>query len=162
MASSSQSGKGQSQQVLMQQIHKMFSNNNNALIKERGSLNFASRRGGHSRTELELAVVVLLVDLASCDQNFDPQEYEVIVNGLRRLFGTQRHEVRALVNQANLLLSSLRGPAKFAELLAKALSVEQKNQVMEVIDECIMADSIEDGYETYLRHKFAEMLGIKQ
>ncbi len=59
------------------------------------------------------------------------------------------------------MLSSLRGPNKFVELLAKNLSAAQKSQIMEVIDECIMADEVEDGYETYLRHRFAEMLGIK-
>lgn len=148
-------------QILLQNIQRMFSNNNVAISQEHKWLKDVGKNRGPHKRDLELAVAVLLVDLASCDQNFDQQEYEAIVNGLKRMFGTQRHEVRALINEATVLLQDLRGPTRFAELLRDNLPAEQKQKIMEIIDETIQADSVEDGFETYLRHKFADMLGIK-
>jgi uncharacterized tellurite resistance protein B-like protein len=115
---------------------------------------------GASQKDLEVALTVLLVDLASCDQNFDPQEYHIITNGLRRLFGTTKSEVTALVNQANVTLQQLRGVGRFATLLKDNLEHEQKQAIMEVIEEVISADNEEDGFETYLRNKLAGMLGM--
>ena len=110
--------------------------------------------------EIELAVTVLLVDLASVDQNFDMQEYNTICNGLGRIFGTTREEVQALVNKANLIIANLRGTSRFADLLKQSLSVEQRTLVMEVINEVIGADGVQDGFEVYLKHKFTDLLGL--
>lgn len=112
------------------------------------------------KSELELALTVLLVDLASADQSFDPQEYHVITDGLRRVFGTTKSEVQALINQATTVLSNLRGVSRFATLLKDNLDHEQKQAIMEIIEQVIQADGVEDGFETYLRHKLAGMLGM--
>lgn len=148
-------------QILLKNIQKMFSNNSTAINAEHQWLKKLNNSRGPGKHELELAVAVLLVDLASCDQNFDQQEYEVIVNGLKRMFGTQRHEVRALINEATTVLSGMRGPSRFAEILRETLPPEQKAVIMDIIDQTIAADNKEDGFEAYLRSKFAEMLGIK-
>ena len=103
---------------------------------------------------------MLLVDLASCDQDFDPGEYQVITGGLRRIFGTSKAEVTGLVNQANLSLGNLRGVSKFGELLRDNLGFDERKAIMEVIEEVIAADGEEDGFETYLRDKLTELLGL--
>jgi len=151
----------QQQQILMQNIQRMFSNNNVSVPQEQPWIKKA-KKSGLSKHDLELAVAVLLVDLASCDQHFDPVEYEVIVGGLRRLFGTQRHDVKSLVNEAVSMLSGMRGPQRFGDQLRENLPLEQRQIVMEIIEECIAADGQEDGYETYMRHRLNEMLGLKQ
>ncbi len=114
-----------------------------------------------NKRELELALAVLLVDLASSDQNFDMSEYNTIATGLQRIFGTKPSEIQALINQANLVIKNLRGTSKFAQLLRDSLDQEERDHVMSVIDEVISADGIEDGFETYLRHKFADLLGVQ-
>ncbi|MCB0332893.1 MAG: TerB family tellurite resistance protein [Bdellovibrionales bacterium] len=112
------------------------------------------------KRELELAVTVLLVDLASSDQNFDQVEYHVIAAGLKRLFGTGTTEMSGLVNQAQTILKNLRGVGKYAEVLKTNLSLDQRKVVLEVIDDVIHADGVVDGFETYLRHKFADLIGV--
>ncbi|MCB0353306.1 MAG: TerB family tellurite resistance protein [Bdellovibrionales bacterium] len=144
--------------VLNQTIQSIFQNHKNSL---QGQSAQSLKKRGLDPKELELAVTVLLVDLASADQEFDPSEYHVIQNGLMRLFGTGKHEVTQLIHQAKSTLANLRGVSRFGELLNRNLDHEQKIAVMEVIEEVIQADGQEDGYETYLRHKFAGMLGIK-
>ena len=119
------------------------------------------RKGGASKKDLEVAFTVLLVDLATCDQNFDPREYQVISHALMNLFGTTPQQVKELINRAQLVIQNLRGTSKFAELLRENLDLDQKKAILQVIDNVIDADDAEDGFETYLKHKFRDLLGFE-
>lgn len=113
-----------------------------------------------SQKQLELAMTILLVELASCDQNFEPREYNLIASGLMRVFGTPRTEISALVNRAKLTLENFSGTTRFAELLKNNLDENIRAQIMDVINDVIMADGIEDGFEIFLRQKFARILDV--
>ena len=130
--------------------------------KEPLSFKQKSRKKGlqPSQDDLKLALTVLLVELAASDQSFDPSEYNIIANGLLSVFGAGRTEIQSLVNRANVLLANFSGTTRFADLLKNNLSEEARRSVMQVVEEVIMADGVEDGYETYLRHKFAKLLDV--
>lgn len=113
-----------------------------------------------AKKQLELAMAVLLVELASCDQNFEPREYNLIASGLMRVFGTPRSEISALVNRAKLTLENFNGTTRFAELLKNNLDENIRAQIMDVVNDVIMADGIEDGFEIFLRQKFAKILDV--
>lgn len=113
-----------------------------------------------SNQELEFALAVLLVDLASIDQNFDMNEYHIIQSGLNRVFGTTPAQVTELINRAQLTLGTLRGSSKFAEKLRDSLSEDARKQILELIDQVIMADGEKSDFEIYLRSKFKDLLGI--
>jgi uncharacterized tellurite resistance protein B-like protein len=147
---------GESSYVLTNTIQQIFANN----TKELKASNLLKGKKKVARTELELALTILLVELASCDQSFDQKEYRLIAAGLRRVFGTCLGDVTALVNRAQVVTQNLRGSKQFSELLRDNISEEHKEQIIEVIDQVIMADGVEDPYETYLRHKFADALGV--
>lgn len=125
---------------------------------------FKGRKGlkGAPKNELELALTVLLVDIASADQHFDACEYTKIELGLRRVFGTTKNEVVPLVNQAKQVMANMRGTSTFTTLLRENLTDELKHTVFEVIGDVIDADGVQDGFEIYLREKFAEALGLKR
>lgn len=146
-----------SQNTLLNTMDKIFANTQGFEKSVRAQL---PKNKNLQKRELELALTVLLVDLASCDQNFEPREYQMISAGLRRMFGTTREQVQALVNQANLVLKNLRGTNRFAQLLKDSLSSEQRQVVMELINDVIATDGVEDGFEVYLRHKLSDMLGV--
>lgn len=122
-----------------------------------------SQRGNKSKTrsELELALTVLLVELASADQSFEQSEYQLIASGLKSLFGTPKSEIQALVNQANTILANLRGTSRFAELLRDNLNEIQRQAVLDIVNDMIAADGREDGFEVYLRNKLAGILGLE-
>lgn len=143
--------------LLHNAVQNIF-NNNDKLLERQGA--GKQNRPSVPKKDMELALTVLLVDLAGCDQNFDMQEYNIIQTGLRRVFGTTKSEVTALINQANLTLKNLRGSGRFASLLKDSLDQAQREVIMEVIEDVISADGVEDGFETYLRHKFADLLGV--
>ena len=87
-------------------------------------------------------------------------EYNSICMGLKQVFGIDRKEMQRLINQAGVILSGPLGTSHFAETLSKSLNNDQKQQVMEVVNDLIAADGREDGYETYLRQKYLRLLGI--
>ena len=139
------------------QLNNMIMSSNSGINTQENKLWGDSKKKGKSgnQKDLELALAILLVELASCDQNFDMPEYHIISLGLYRLFGTGKDQVTALVNQAQGILANLRGTSKFANLLKDNLSEEQRKAIMEVIDDVITADGKVDGYETYFRHKLS-------
>ncbi len=147
-------------QILSQTINNIFANNQAALLHHL-SLKGTKGKNAPSKRSLELAMAVLLVDLAGCDENFEQREYQVIVSGLQRMFGTSRSEVSALVNQATLELANLRGPSRFAELLKENLNLQERQRIMQIVEEIIMADAKEDSFEIYLRNKLANLLDLE-
>lgn len=149
--------KSENGDLIVNTLEKIFDKNEQLLNKRK---QFKADKEV-SVIDLEVALTVLLVDLASCDQEFDQQEYQVISKGLRRMFGTSKEDVTKLVNQATLVLTNLRGTNRFVELLKDNLDPEEKEMAIQIIDEIIMADGVEDGFETYLRAKFISMLGVE-
>lgn len=143
--------------LLANTMESIFANNTTMVDR---AVQARNKKRGPSKRDLEVALTVLLVDLASCDQNFAMPEYHTITNGLKRMFGTNRHEVQGLINQAQVTLRSLRGTSSFAALLRENLSEKDRIGIMEVIEDIINADGVEDGFETYLRNRLAGMLGV--
>lgn len=140
-------------------ITSIFQNHNNVI--DRGIASSTPSKSKLKKQDLELALAVLLVDLASCDQNFEMREYNIIQNGLKRIFGTTKDEVSKLINQANNTLKNLRGTSRFATELKDNLDPQARQAIFQVIEEVIAADGVEDGFETYMRHKFADLLSVE-
>lgn len=118
------------------------------------------RRGKVSQHQLELALSVLLVELASSDEGFAQKEYQVIVLALHRVFGVARDRAQRLVNEAVTILKNLRGTAEYALLLREHLSSEELSLVARCMDDVIEADGVQDGFELYHRRRFRELLGL--
>jgi uncharacterized tellurite resistance protein B-like protein len=142
-------------------VAQVFANSEKDIQTADEHLHPGKKKSSQKNAELELALSVLLVDLAGCDENFEPAEYQLISNGLRRLFGTSKTEVSALINRANLALANLRGVGQFAEILKDSLNADQKQATIEIIEDIIAADGQEDAFETHLRSKLHRMLGIE-
>lgn len=132
-----------------------------SVFEEQGEGNKGKqKRRGVPTADLELAFAVLLVDMASCDQNFEQKEYIMIGSALKRLFGTPKDRVQTLVNQANTIMNNLRGTSRYAALLRDNLDLDEKKVLMETVDELIFSDGEEGGFERYLRTKLADLLGV--
>jgi len=144
--------------VSAEALEDLFDQNNQQSKKRKQK--FSNDRA--KKRELALAATVLLVDLADCDQDFDPEEYQVITSGLIRMFDTCKSEVTALVNEAQQYLANLRGVDRYAQILKEELNDSEKAMLMDVIDELTAADGKEDGFEIYLRSKVAKKLGMSE
>ncbi|NMC64454.1 MAG: hypothetical protein GYA55_14915 [SAR324 cluster bacterium] len=114
-----------------------------------------------TKADLELALAVILVDLASTDEAFDPSEYEVISRGLKEVFGTTKDRVQQLVNQSRQILESLRGTNKYTNMLRDNLNNTEKKEILAIIDDLIAADGKEDPFEVYMKSRIAKALGFE-
>jgi uncharacterized tellurite resistance protein B-like protein len=119
------------------------------------------RRGNTvTQQQLELALAVLLVELASSDEGFAQKEYQVIILGLNRVFGVPRDRAQRHINEAVTVLKNLRSTAEYALRLREHLSRDDLMLVGRCIDDVMDADGVQDGFEIYHRRRFRELLGI--
>lgn len=125
---------------------------------------FKAGRGARkaSQAELELAVTVIMVDIANSDQDFCANEYAIIQNSMRRLFNTDKTRVMKLVAEAKQLIANMRGATSYRELLRDALDDQQKHAVLECVRDLIDADGSQDGFEVYLKQRLRATLGLPE
>lgn len=146
--------------VMSSTMRDIFKANDSIVAKSMGTQG-QKKKKGPSGLELQESLAVILVDVAMCDQEFSPTEYHQISDGMHRMFGTQKHEVQKLIHQAKLILANMRGCSRQAEIIKNALPESDRAVILEIIDNIIAADGKEDGYEIYLRQKYANLLGIQ-
>ena len=136
-------------------ISGIFANHNRNTQR---STAWLKANSGVKARDIELAVTVLLVELASCDENFDAREFNTIVSGIQRIFGTKAEDIRKLIHEAKLAIQNMRGTDKFAELIRDNLQPEQKKLILDVIDEVVHSDGVQDDYEVFLKGKFLRLI----
>jgi len=108
--------------------------------------------------DLEFALTVLLVELASSDENFDQDEYHAITMSLQRVFDTDRAKAKEYINRASISISQVRGTTSYARLLGENLSLEERRMVTEIIDDLISADGQHDPFEIYHQNRIRHIL----
>jgi uncharacterized tellurite resistance protein B-like protein len=113
-----------------------------------------------TQQQLELALAVLLVELASSDEGFAQKEYQVIILALNRVFGVPRDRAQRHINEAVTVLKNLRSTSEYALRLREHLSQDEIMLVSRCIDDVMDADGVQDGFEIYHRRRFRELLGI--
>jgi uncharacterized tellurite resistance protein B-like protein len=126
---------------------------------------FANRAAQRKRMavtphQLELALAVLLVELASSDEGFEQKEYQIIIRALNQIFGTSRDRAQRHINEAVTILKNLRGTSEYAIRLREHLPKEELLGIARCIDDVMDADGVQDGFELYHRRRFRELLGI--
>lgn len=146
--------------ILSDVINEIFVQERAALRAEYGFSRSKTSTKKQKRDDIEFAVAVILVDLASCDQNFDQVEYDTILAGLHRVFGINQIEVAGLIQKANMAMQGLRGTDNFAKLVRDSLPQDKREEIMRLIDSLIAADGVLDGYELLLRRRYAQLLGV--
>jgi len=120
------------------------------------------KRSRVSKADLEFALTILLVELASSDEGFAQAEYNCIMVGMKRVFGTDRFAVQQHINRAVVTLQNLRGTSDYAKLLKENLDRPRLEAVLQAVDDVINADGVQDGFEIYHRQRFARLLGIEE
>jgi uncharacterized tellurite resistance protein B-like protein len=111
-----------------------------------------------SSEELEFALTMLLVELASSDNNFDQEEYHTITISLQRVFNTNRNKAKEYINRASVSLSQVRGTTSYAKLLYDNLSLDERKTVIDIIEELISSDGVQDPFEIYHRNRLRHIL----
>ncbi len=120
----------------------------------------ARKKDSPPQQQLELALAVLLVELASSDEGFAQKEYQVIIRALHQVFGVARDRAKRHINEAVTILKNLRSTSEYALRLREHLTANELTLVARCIDDVMDADGVQDGFEIYYRRRFRELLGI--
>lgn len=150
-----------SHNLLEQAVNQFFSSSEKHVRESFFQRPQSGKRSKSLRKELEFALTLVFVDLASCDDNgMDSREYQAILDSMRRIFGIGVTDVQKLVSSAQQVLRNFSGLASFTQLLKENLSEDERRMVQEQIQDIIKADGVKDGFELYFAKKYEKLLDL--
>lgn len=113
-----------------------------------------------SHDQCQLATAALLIEVASADRNFDPQELEALKKVLARKFeldDQQLEELTALAQSEKEQATSL---YQFTQLINQECRPDEKYYLMKAMWEVAYADGNLDKYEEHLIRKVADLIYV--
>ncbi len=111
--------------------------------------------------EYQLALTVVLVDMAMVDNDFDYKEHSFILNQITQRFALSKDDVYALINEAESIITQNDDIDSYGRALQKFINAEERETVMILLDKLIMIDSERNPYEIKLRQRYEKLLGVR-
>lgn len=108
----------------------------------------------------ELAFMVVLVSLATIDNNFHYNEYSYIFSEMSKRFKLSHDQIQSSIKQVEVMIASKGGTQFIFDHMRNTFSKEDRLQLMEMVQGLIKADSVIDGFEAYLTQTFRKQLGL--
>lgn len=109
---------------------------------------------------IQVAVAVLLLEMAHADRNFQPLEARLIEELLQNEFGLAPDAAAELVDAAEEVRSESLDLQQFTSLINQHFSLEEKLQVMEGLWRLVYADGQLDKYEDALARQLTGLLRL--
>ena len=109
---------------------------------------------------VRLATCVLLIEVASVDDEFAPEEQQRILSALEDRFQLPRDDAEKLLETAADTRAASTDLWHFTNQINQGCSPDEKRRIIEEIWRVIYADGRLDGHEDYLVHKLARLLNL--
>ena len=110
--------------------------------------------------KLKVATSVILLEAATADSNFSPEEQEKIVEILKSRFQMNDESVKELIDESENERKNSADLWHFTNIINENLNNEEKYNLMELVWEVIYSDGTLDKFENYIAHKLLNMLNI--
>ncbi|MEQ9619432.1 MAG: TerB family tellurite resistance protein [Deltaproteobacteria bacterium] len=110
--------------------------------------------------KLRTATCVLLLEAATADNNFSPEEQKKVIEILQKRFQMSDTEVGELIDESKKAREDATDLWYFTNLINESLTKEEKYDLMELVWEVIYSDGTLDKFENYIAHKLFNMLRI--
>lgn len=110
--------------------------------------------------KLRTATCVVLLEAATADNNFSPEERMKVIQILQQRFHMSDAEVRELIDESARARENATDLWYFTNLINENLANEEKYDLMELVWEVIYSDGMLDKFENYIAHKLFNMLRI--
>jgi len=110
--------------------------------------------------KLRVATSVILLEAATADSNFSPQEQEKIIEILKSRFQMNDESVKELIDESENERKNSTDLWYFTDLINENLNNEEKYNLMELVWEVIYSDGTLDKFENYIAHKLLNMLNL--
>jgi len=115
---------------------------------------------GPRQDRLQLAVAVLLLEMAHADRELAPLEEKLVGDLLRRRFGLDDTGVAELIASAEKKRTESFDLHQFTRLINEHFTPEEKLEVMEGLWRLVYADGELDRYEDALARQLAGLLHL--
>ncbi len=112
--------------------------------------------------QLDLAVAVLLVEMARADYDLAETEQAAIIDQLAAGFGLDESDAVALTEQARKRAEHSVSLHEFTRAVHDGMDYDEKLRVVEMLWRVALADSNLDKYEDYLIAKLGELLYVSR
>ena len=116
--------------------------------------------GELSPNPIEMAIAVLLIEMARADFDQAENENEVIKQLLKGHFDLNNQQTHDLFNDAESVADDAVSLHEYTHALHKTLTQEAKEEVIEMLWRLAMSDENLDKYEDYLVRKVADLLYV--
>jgi len=110
--------------------------------------------------KLKVATCVILLEAATADSNFSPEEQEKILEILKSRFQMTDESVKELIDKSEAERESVTDLWYFTNLINENLNNEEKYNLMELVWEVVYADGTLDKFENYIARKLLNMLNL--
>ncbi len=110
---------------------------------------------------LNLATCVLLLEIATTDDDFSENEAEKIKSILTERYNISETDIKDLMKEAISSREDSTDLYEFTSILNTNLSKEEKLKLISSIWEVIYADGVLDQYEDHLVHRLSDLLHIE-
>lgn len=110
--------------------------------------------------QCQLATAALLIEVASADRDFDPQELETLKSILAQKFALDTAQLQELTELAESEQEQATSLYQFTQLINQDCKPEEKYQLLQAMWEVAYADDNLDKYEEHLIRKVAELIYV--
>ena len=113
-----------------------------------------------SSHDIHVAACALLLEMSNIDGEFSEAEKKNIISILKKDFQLTDENAAELLAASSEELENTNDLWKFASLINKNYSIEEKEKTIEMIWRVAYADGHLDKHEDYLVHKLAKLLRL--
>ncbi len=110
--------------------------------------------------ELRLAAAALLINAASVDGKFDPEERKKLKALLKARFDLEGDGLRQVLGEAEAWEQESVDLYSFTSILARELDQDGRKRIVEMLWEVAFADGVLHEFESNLVWRSAELLGV--
>ena len=109
---------------------------------------------------LKLATCVVLIEVASADDEFSAEERDHILTALAERFSLSSAEAEELLSVASRKREESVDLWQFTHQINELCKPEEKIEIIEEVWRVICADHAMDGHEDHLAHKLAKLFNL--
>lgn len=122
--------------------------------------NISENQAEASSHEIHVATCALLLEMSNIDGEFSEVEKKNILSILKKNYQLSDENAAVLLEASNKELNNSNDLWRFASLINKNYSIEEKERIIEMIWRVAYADGHLDKHEDYLVHKLAKLLRL--
>ena len=116
----------------------------------------------YSDSSIQLALTVMLVDVALVDNDFDDDEYRAIHHVLRAKLGIDSPEAHELISEAReVVKQSTEEVESFSTFLLSRLNETEREKLVIDLVELMGTDGVIHPFEVDLKLRYEKLLGLK-